>query len=159
VRTYFVRQELRYPVTTELSSALAQVHLFNDLSTRTADIHAQVFQDNCCDTAAFFDQAKKNMLGTDLRLIQIFGFFCRKCQGSRCSWRIWDICSGSLSRHPGANQLFDFCAYSFKFNTQPAHHVWHDPRLRFEQSQKYMLGPDKIVIQARSFRTREFQCL
>src|SRR5262245_52442105 len=144
---------MRFPVPTELSSAPAQVHLFNDLSARAADVHAHALKDNGCDTAAFFDQAKKNMLGTDLRLIQVLGFFCRKRQGSRCSWRIWDICSDSLSRHPGADHLFDFCADSFKFNTQPAHHVWHDPRLRFEQAQKHMLGPDEVVVEARSFST------
>ncbi len=114
------------------------------------DVYLEIFQNAGGDALALAEQTEKNVLGTDIGVLQAFGFLAGKGEDFLDARSV-----GNVAHHfglwAGANLFFDLHSHGLQVEPHLLKNIHSNTLTKLNQTQKQMLGADIIVIEAVGF--------
>src|SRR5215472_6140026 len=98
------------------------------------------------------------MFGSNVRMVQCFGFLTRQCQDLFYPRRVRDI-ANHLRLGMRTNMLFDFHSHRIEIEPHFLEYIDSDTLSKFDQTQQKVLCPDVIMIESVGLLARERQNL
>ena len=121
---------------------------------RLLDIDSKVQQYTAGDPIAFTKQAKQNMLGADVSMIERFGFLLSQRQDFLHARRIGNV-APHLLVGPCANLLLHLLANASQVEAEFQKDINRHTLTQLEESEQDVFGADEVVVEAVGFLARE----
>jgi hypothetical protein len=123
-----------------------RVQLLQNLRARLLDVNVQGLQHPRGHSVPLAQQAQQNVLGADIGVVQVFGFFGGKGQHLLHPRGVGDVPDHLLVRSR-THLLLDLEPHGFQIEPEFLQDIDGDSLAQFDQPEQQMLGPDKIVVE------------